>query len=225
MPGERGGVPVTLASNLRLLGEAVAAALEERGFDVVLIPWPQAGHGTSAREEISPHPTVIVCDPLDEQAVEGVDAVLQAHLGPALVVAGRRPDPAWGAVLEAGADAVVSSSTSIRDLVASIEAMARGEPLMGVVERQALLRLWFAERADRRALTAQVAQLTPREREVLDLLHSGETATAIAVRLGVSESTVRSQIRSLLHKLGVRTQLAAVAIEEIARSGSNGGSG
>ncbi|MFZ5871141.1 MAG: LuxR C-terminal-related transcriptional regulator [Actinomycetota bacterium] len=42
-------------------------------------------------------------------------------------------------------------------------------------------------------------------------LVDGEPASAIAERAGVSEATVRSQIRAVLTKLGVRSQLAAAA--------------
>jgi DNA-binding NarL/FixJ family response regulator len=56
----------------------------------------------------------------------------------------------------------------------------------------------------------EVAELTPREREVLELLGAGEGAKEIATRLGVSVATVRTHIRHILRKLGVHTQLAAV---------------
>jgi len=54
--------------------------------------------------------------------------------------------------------------------------------------------------------------LTPREREVLSALAKGQRAEAIASESGVSSATVRSQIRSVLAKLGVNSQLEAVAL-------------
>jgi DNA-binding CsgD family transcriptional regulator len=55
-------------------------------------------------------------------------------------------------------------------------------------------------------------QLTASERRVLFFLTRGRSAQDIAVELVVSLATVRSHIRSILRKLGVRSQLAAVAI-------------
>lgn len=55
-----------------------------------------------------------------------------------------------------------------------------------------------------------VAELTPREREVLELLSAGEGPKEIAAGLGITVSTVRTHIRHILRKLGVHTQLAAV---------------
>ena len=54
--------------------------------------------------------------------------------------------------------------------------------------------------------------LSPREREVLELLAEGHRAVAIAERFVVSLTTVRTQIRSLLAKLEVTSQLEAVAL-------------
>lgn len=54
--------------------------------------------------------------------------------------------------------------------------------------------------------------LTPRERQVLLALMRGATAQQICKESYVSLPTVRSQIRSVLSKLGVRSQLAAVVV-------------
>lgn len=55
-------------------------------------------------------------------------------------------------------------------------------------------------------------QLSLREQEVLFALMNGATAREICKQDFVSLSTVRSQIRSILSKLGVNTQLAAVSL-------------
>ena len=52
---------------------------------------------------------------------------------------------------------------------------------------------------------------TPRERQVLVGLAGGRTVDEIARDGRVSAATVRTQVRAILTKLGVRTQLAAVA--------------
>ncbi|MBF6555656.1 MAG: helix-turn-helix transcriptional regulator [Acidimicrobiales bacterium] len=70
-----------------------------------------------------------------------------------------------------------------------------------------------------------LVQLTASERRVLFYLTTGKSAQDIADDLVVSVTTVRSHIRSILRKLGVRSQLAAVAIansRDFGRSPSNG---
>lgn len=56
------------------------------------------------------------------------------------------------------------------------------------------------------------AKLTPRQREVLELLASGAPAKVVALRLGIREPTVRNHIRAILTELGAHSQLEAVAI-------------
>lgn len=58
---------------------------------------------------------------------------------------------------------------------------------------------------------AKLASLSARERQVLNLLANGMNVTAIAKEWWVSVSTVRTQVRSIFTKLGVNSQIAAVA--------------
>ena len=69
-----------------------------------------------------------------------------------------------------------------------------------------------------RSQAHRVAQfLTPREREVLTRLARGESTTALAKAMGVTRSTARSHVQSVLTKLGVHSQREAVI--EAARHG------
>ena len=54
--------------------------------------------------------------------------------------------------------------------------------------------------------------LTVREREVLSLLAAGDETPAVAKKLDVSESTVRTHVEKMRAKLGVRTRAALVAL-------------
>lgn len=55
-------------------------------------------------------------------------------------------------------------------------------------------------------------QLTGREQDVLSLLAAGDETPAVATKLGVSESTVRTHVEKMRAKLGVRTRAALVAL-------------
>jgi two-component system, NarL family, nitrate/nitrite response regulator NarL len=69
-----------------------------------------------------------------------------------------------------------------------------------------------------RSQAQQVARfLTPREREVLTRLALGESTTTLAKKMGITHSTARSHIQSVLTKLGVHSQREAVV--EAARNG------
>jgi DNA-binding CsgD family transcriptional regulator len=59
--------------------------------------------------------------------------------------------------------------------------------------------------------TDRLTRLTAREREVLALLSSGATNSQLADRLTVAESTVKSHVKHILHKLGARNRAEAIA--------------
>jgi len=64
--------------------------------------------------------------------------------------------------------------------------------------------------AKRRDIEAQLQRLTPREKEVLSAMAGGLSSRAVAAKLGISYTTVRTHIRSLGSKLGVHSKLEAI---------------
>jgi DNA-binding CsgD family transcriptional regulator len=62
-----------------------------------------------------------------------------------------------------------------------------------------------------RAIADAVDRLTPRERQVLDLMAGGLDNRAIAAKLRIEYTTVRGHVRSVIEKLGARSRLEAVA--------------
>ena len=66
-----------------------------------------------------------------------------------------------------------------------------------------------AEDAERRG-AARAGTLTPREREVLDLIRSGSTSAAVARQLRISAETVETHVKAAMRKLGARTRTEAV---------------
>lgn len=63
-----------------------------------------------------------------------------------------------------------------------------------------------------RATTEQIHELSPREREILDLLAQGLTGAQAAQRLFLSPETVRTHVRNAMTKLEARTRVHAVAL-------------
>lgn len=92
------------------------------------------------------------------------------------------------------------------------------EGMVGSPSQRRELQAVLAERRNRLAeLRAPFDQLTPREEVVLAGLVRGLSAPCIADEAMVSAATVRTQIRSILLKLGVHSQLAAVSLARRAR--------
>ena len=116
------------------------------------------------------------------------------------------------ACVEAGAIGVVSKAAGFGDLADVVRRAVDGMELLTDHQRQNLLAELRAERLADGARPAPFAFLSPREQAMLAALVAGESADAIAARTYVSLATIRSQIRSILRKLGVKSQLAAVAL-------------
>ena len=85
-------------------------------------------------------------------------------------------------------------------------------PVLSTARRYELLADLRAARAIRERDLAPFTTLTPRERSVLAALAQGQRVDTIAAAAVVSEATVRSQIRGVLAKLNVNSQLEAVAL-------------
>lgn len=113
--------------------------------------------------------------------------------------------------LQLGAHGFVRKGDGLRDLADTIRRVMAGECVMAPgLEQDALRALGrFARRAREGADVA--AHLTPRERQVLDLLGAGLTTGQVASRLGISARTVETHVAKLYRKLGVRTRLQAVS--------------
>jgi two-component system nitrate/nitrite response regulator NarL len=125
-----------------------------------------------------------------------------------LVLTGSSDQGLYGAALDAGAAAILHKGESLEQLCQGIRDVVNGGAPMRPSRRDELL----ARGRERLALQACMDTLSPREREVLAALMEGTSAETIASSWHVSVATVRSHIRSILHKLNVPSQLAAVAI-------------
>lgn len=118
----------------------------------------------------------------------------------------------YAACLEAGASGIIKKSQSLDELRQALGDALAGKPLISSVDRMSLMIDLRLERETERSRRAPFERLTKREAEVLEFLCDGHSAAEIAELSFVSLATVRSQIRSILSKLDVSSQLAAVGL-------------
>ncbi len=114
--------------------------------------------------------------------------------------------------LEAGAVGFLSKGESFNVVIEYVSKVAAGHTVVPPPEREALLARLRAHRAASDQRLRAFQELTPREEAVLKALLVGHAPQDIANEQYVSVKTVRSQIESIYRKLGVRSQLAAVAL-------------
>jgi DNA-binding NarL/FixJ family response regulator len=112
--------------------------------------------------------------------------------------------------LAAGASGFLLKRTSPEDLLAAIQAVASGDTLLSPsVTRVVVDRVARAPRTSP-DVAGRLDELTPRERQVLELVARGRSNTEIAEELVVEESTVKTHVKHVLAKLGLRDRVHAV---------------
>lgn len=203
---------VLIVDDHELVAESLALALRAEGLTVLR----SDGRSSEAiRAAVTEHePDVVLLDLDLGEGLRGEEMVpwLRAQDVRVLVVTGTVDEFAVAAAVATGAAGFVRKSAPFPELVDRVLAVTRGERLLTDAERARLVAAYDSERVERADVRRRVDRLTPREREVLRHLVSGQRAEDVAQELFVSIATVRSQIRSILTKLEVSSQLSAVAL-------------
>ena len=117
-------------------------------------------------------------------------------------------------VLAAGASGYVLKRAAASELVAAIRAVHRGEAALSPAVARMLIEDYLKSEDGRIAATP--SDLTPREREVLQLIAEGHTSKQIAELLCLSVKTVQAHRTSLMQKLDLhdRGDLIKYAIQK-----------
>jgi DNA-binding NarL/FixJ family response regulator len=114
------------------------------------------------------------------------------------------------AAIRAGASGFLLKDVRPHDLVDAIRLVSSGNALLGSTVTRRLLERFTEQRPAAEDRTAEIASLTGRERETLQLLTAGLSNAEIAEQLFLSETTVKTHVSSILRKLGVRDRVQAV---------------
>lgn len=136
-----------------------------------------------------------------------------------VVVSGTIDRVRLGGALAAGALACLPKRAPFHHLLVAVRRALLGQSAMDPVQRQAFVDLFHEQDQVRRDVAFKLARLSQREREVLAEIANGLRAQAVAKKYVVSLATVRTQIRGILTKLEVGSQLEAVALYRGARRG------
>lgn len=203
---------VLIVDDHPLVSIGLQLALRARGWEVETIAGPTGDAVVGLAGSFQPG-----CVLLDlNLGVAGSGRDLVAPLrnaGAAVVMLTAETDRfALAACVEAGAGGWIGKHAFLDDIVTSIEDVLAGRPLIGKATRESLLDELRAQRASLDRASSPFEQLTAREERVLASLVDGLSAEEIAEEHFVALTTIRSQIRGILQKLGVRSQLAAVAM-------------
>jgi two-component system nitrate/nitrite response regulator NarL len=212
----RSTVRVVIVDDHVLVAEALELALSVEGYDVrrVVVPEVPSAPSTLVAAIARLRPQVVLLNldlgPFGDGAP--LVAPLAKYGANVVVLTGLTDRARWGEVLAAGARTVLSKSQPLNDILATVRRINHGLPVLERADRDALVDVWVRKLADHGVLQERIGLLTLREREVLGHLMRGHPVREIAARSVVSEATVRTQVKSILSKLEVSSQLAAVGL-------------
>lgn len=205
---------VLLIEDHAILSEGLALVLKSQGHRVSILSPDQGGLADLARAAVSAGPDLALVDLNLGPLGPGLSLIAPlTEAGTRVVVLTAEEDPAaLGACLEQGAVGVVGKTVPLDELVEVVGRALAGGPVMTPARRAELLAASRARRTSHQERMSPFSTLSPREAEVLAALVEGRSAKEVAAADYVSVPTVRSQIRAIFQKLGVNSQLQAVAL-------------
>lgn len=210
------GARIVLVEDHSLFAESLEMALRIEGYDAerVLLEPPVTSGSRLLNAVLRLRPTIVLLDLDLGRLGDGLDLVAPlTEAGVAVVVVTSNLDRArWGECVARGARRVVAKNAPLGDILGSIRRMSEGLAMMSPAEREELVECWRARLREEQELRSRLEHLTRREAEVLGELMTGKQVSEIARERFVSESTVRTQVKAVLAKLQVSSQLTAVGL-------------
>lgn len=176
-----------------------------------------ANTGSVALEAVAlRHPDVVVLDvELDqgESGIEVIRALQDLERGiRVLVVTAHDDAPTAVKAMSAGASAFIPKDTASDELVGAVRGVMAGETRVPPRLLSDVLSALRTTHSEQNEWQQRLSRLTPREREVLDLMVAGMDRAAVAQRLFLSINTVRTHTKNILSKLDVHSSLEAVSV-------------
>ena len=208
-------IRILLADDHTVLREGIRALLNEQS-DMVVVGEAENGRWTvHLAHEL--HPDVVLMD-IAMPLLNGLEATRQIKRDHpeirVLVLTMHDNEEYVRQVLAAGASGYVLKRAAASELVSAIRAVHHGEAVLSPSITRVIIDDYLRQDGARHEPASD--DLTPREREVLQLIAEGYTSKKIAEILGLSVKTVQAHRASLMQKLNVhdRGDLIKYAIQK-----------
>jgi len=201
-------VKVLLVDDHDLLRRGIRTMLESEGFDVV----GEASDGTKVQQLVDELlPDVVLIDVImpNKDGIEATREIKDTFPNVGVVVLSGHDDQQFVFdALKAGASGYLLKTAELDEVIATVRSVAAGEGRLDPVLAGKVLSEF---QSYSKAEVADVYQpLTPREREILQLMSEGLPNKTIATRLSISERTVTTHVANIYSKLHVNNRVSAI---------------
>lgn len=199
-------IRVLIVEDHRMFSQALRLALDETDDIAVTAAVETRQAAVEAARETEPHVVLMDYRLPDGDGVEAareIKAILPATR--IVMLTATSDDMVLRHAIEAGCSGYLTKDHTVDELILAVRAAHNGEALIS----PAMLSRLIDRLGDR---TRTGADLTRREREVLQLLAQGLSNQAIANELEIRLATVRNHVQSVIEKLHAHSKLEAVAV-------------
>jgi DNA-binding NarL/FixJ family response regulator len=197
-------VRILLADDHKMMRDGLRAVLE-REPDMEVVGEASDGHG-AIEQAVLLSPDVVVMD-ISMPGLNGVEAtrrITEAQPGTKVVGLSINTDRRYvKAMFEAGAVGYLLKNAASDELIRALRVVVAHQHYVSPAIAGAVVEGFL--RPDAAAQPASPAELSSREREVLQLLAEGKSSKEVAQRLGVAVSTVETYRRQITLKLGIHS--------------------
>jgi DNA-binding NarL/FixJ family response regulator len=204
-------VRVLIVDDDDLMRAGLRAVLSsDAGLEVV----GEAEHGRAAVEHVRSRRTDVVLMDVRMPDLDGISATREViavspEVKVVILTTFEQDDYIFGA-LSAGASGFLLKRTRPEELIAAIHTIAAGDSLLSPSVTRRVIDEMAARPAPQAPAAELLAELTPRERDVLELVARGLSNAEIASTLVIEASTVKTHVKRILGKLRARDRVQAV---------------
>ncbi len=204
-------VRVLLAHDLMLVRQGIRALLSAVEDFEIVGDVATANDAVLLTGKLSPHVALI-----DQGMAESLRAIRQiketASTVEVVVITDHLDEMKAFQAIEAGATGYVLKDIPVVNLVGALRAVCNGRAFLHPeITRKLMGRLGELARNHHDTMRLKFDGLTARELDIIIELSKGSTDREVAAKLVVTEGTVKTHLRHILHKLGARNRTQAVA--------------
>jgi two-component system nitrate/nitrite response regulator NarL len=197
---------IVICDQQRMLAEALASALDARGYHVLAVG-ATVSDVLSAVDVGRPDVCLLGLPPGDQlSGLEAVHAIHQRFHDTKVLVLSKPTDPeTLSQLVRSGIAGLTHQDQSVDQIASALDAIAVGQNVLDPGPRRASV-----------PRTERLSGLSPREKEILARIVSGQSTRQMAFAMNITVDTVRTYVKNVLAKLGAhsRLELAALASQD-----------